>query len=395
MRNLIGTILFTLLYLQCFAQTNKLYLGASFELPFGIYSRVDNLRQSSIVSTLPLPYIGYAYNESGSKQTVMPYGIGLRLRYILKNRFGISLISKYGMTAYLLKVKKPYYYEPSQLDVDGWLNTFHNLTNSIELSYAIPLKSSSSKSLVFGLSYELITTIKIDGKKEPYNHNYINNAGTGIATSQLYYKRKPSSNIGFEIAHRKRLKNNHLFEVGLHFSLGFSDYSTQLFKYYENNILRSENEVGVRGESIALNFKFDFNLVKKKKEKIVTPKIKKVNVKNEICGNKRTINYLPDIVSYNQNITISFSDFGQPDGDKISVCLNGIWLFKNIELSKDPITVSVKLNEGENIISIYANNLGDVGQNTVGVRIHDGIRDIEMNLKCDKKQSDALRILYR
>lgn len=91
-------------------------------------------------------------------------------------------------------------------------------------------------------------------------------------------------------------------------------------------------------------------------------------------------------------VTLYFWDSGVEDNDTISINLNGVWVVNNLRLSKQKQSVQVKLQSGSNYIIMYANNLGDIPNNTsgIGVKYTFGERDLG-TLYSDKNTSGTFR----
>jgi hypothetical protein len=91
-------------------------------------------------------------------------------------------------------------------------------------------------------------------------------------------------------------------------------------------------------------------------------------------------------------VTLYFWDSGVEDNDTISINLNGVWVVNNLRLSKAKQSVQVKLQPGSNYIIMYANNLGDIPNNTsgIGVKYKYGERDLG-TLYSDKHTSGTFR----
>lgn len=91
-------------------------------------------------------------------------------------------------------------------------------------------------------------------------------------------------------------------------------------------------------------------------------------------------------------VTLYFWDSGVEDNDTISINLNGVWVVNNLRLSKAKQSVQVKLQPGSNYIVMYANNLGDIPNNTsgIGVKYKYGERDLG-TLYSDKYTSGTFR----
>lgn len=91
-------------------------------------------------------------------------------------------------------------------------------------------------------------------------------------------------------------------------------------------------------------------------------------------------------------VTLYFWDSGVEDNDTISINLNGVWVVQNLRLKKEKQAVQVKLQPGSNYIIMYANNLGDIPNNTsgVGVEYKFGKQDLG-TLYSDKNTSGSFR----
>ncbi len=91
-------------------------------------------------------------------------------------------------------------------------------------------------------------------------------------------------------------------------------------------------------------------------------------------------------------VTLYFWDSGVEDNDTVSINLNGVWIVNNLRLSKQKQSVQVKLQPGSNYIIMYANNLGDIPNNTsgIGVKYTFGERDLG-TLYSDKHTSGTFR----
>jgi hypothetical protein len=68
-------------------------------------------------------------------------------------------------------------------------------------------------------------------------------------------------------------------------------------------------------------------------------------------------------------VTLYFWDSGVEDNDTISVNLNGVWVVQHMRLSKAKQGIQVTLQPGSNYVVMYAENLGDIPNNTSGVGV--------------------------
>ncbi len=88
-------------------------------------------------------------------------------------------------------------------------------------------------------------------------------------------------------------------------------------------------------------------------------------------------------------------DCGVEDNDTVSLYLNGQWILRNHRLTKAPFAVPVNLIQGENILVLYAHNLGDIPKNTAALSVKNKYSQQEVGtMISDQNTSGAIRISY-
>jgi hypothetical protein len=83
------------------------------------------------------------------------------------------------------------------------------------------------------------------------------------------------------------------------------------------------------------------------------------------------------------------------DGDIISLSLNGTWILKEHTVTKGKKKIFVRLTEKENILVLFAENLGSKPPNTAAITINDGKKEQTIILNSDKGKSEAVKISQR
>ncbi|TNE80813.1 MAG: hypothetical protein EP332_06220 [Bacteroidetes bacterium] len=98
--------------------------------------------------------------------------------------------------------------------------------------------------------------------------------------------------------------------------------------------------------------------------------------------------------SYNK-IKIWYWDCGVEDNDTVSLYLNGSWILTETRLTKEPKFIEVELNPGENMLTLYAHNLGDIPKNTAAISVEHpyGKADVGKMIS-DANTCGAIRISY-
>ena len=96
------------------------------------------------------------------------------------------------------------------------------------------------------------------------------------------------------------------------------------------------------------------------------------------------------------SFTIELYDHLIKDGDRVSINVNGEWLFTDISLEKEPQKIKLSIRpDKDNYILIQAVNVGWRPPNTIGVRYYSNGKVENILLKTDLKSTELLEIKYR
>ena len=93
---------------------------------------------------------------------------------------------------------------------------------------------------------------------------------------------------------------------------------------------------------------------------------------------------------------LDFYDNGEIDGDSISVFYNGKLVLSHQRISDKAVTLNLSLDENvkENIVTMYADNLGTIPPNTAVMIVTDGNKRYEVRLESDLKKSGSVIFLH-
>jgi len=94
-------------------------------------------------------------------------------------------------------------------------------------------------------------------------------------------------------------------------------------------------------------------------------------------------------------LELEYYDNGSFDRDHISIELNKQWYLDNELLTKEKKTITLELKDGENILEIYADDLGEEPPNTVMMKVKDLNGDVisELKLRSDLETNAFVRIM--
>lgn len=89
---------------------------------------------------------------------------------------------------------------------------------------------------------------------------------------------------------------------------------------------------------------------------------------------------------------LDFYDNGEIDGDSITVFYNGKIVLSHQRLSDKPVSLTLALdkNAKENIVTMYADNLGTIPPNTALMIVTDGNKRYEVRIESDLAKSGSV-----
>jgi hypothetical protein len=89
---------------------------------------------------------------------------------------------------------------------------------------------------------------------------------------------------------------------------------------------------------------------------------------------------------------LDFYDNGEVDGDSITVFYNGKVVLSHQKLSEKPISLTLTLDKdaAENIVTMYADNLGTIPPNTALMVVTDGSKRYEVRIESDTEKSGSV-----
>jgi zinc protease len=111
--------------------------------------------------------------------------------------------------------------------------------------------------------------------------------------------------------------------------------------------------------------------------------------------NGRTVAVAQTYEISDPNITLELYDNAEVDGDQVSIFANGTKVVDKKTLAAKPTTVTVKARRGENVIVMFAENLGSTPPNTAYMVIKSGDKQFKVELSSDLKQSAAIKLVLK
>lgn len=111
---------------------------------------------------------------------------------------------------------------------------------------------------------------------------------------------------------------------------------------------------------------------------------------------KRRSDIVKTIEIVQPTFRLDFYDNGEIDGDSISVFYNGKLVLSHQRISDKAVTLNLTLDENvkENIVTMYADNLGTIPPNTAVMIVTDGNKRYEVRLESDLKKSGSVIFVH-
>lgn len=101
---------------------------------------------------------------------------------------------------------------------------------------------------------------------------------------------------------------------------------------------------------------------------------------------------IKSITVYRKNIELELWDHNEQDGDTISIKLNDKWVLQEFPLKKEKYKFTIVLESKNNVLLMFAENLGSIPPNTASISVFDGIQKQYAKVNSDFTKSESLRI---
>lgn len=131
---------------------------------------------------------------------------------------------------------------------------------------------------------------------------------------------------------------------------------------------------------------------------VVIDKLKEIPAINIPATTRSRENELVKTLTVNnEDISVRLYDNGEIDGDSISVYLDGRPIVSNKGLSTQPITVNLKLDEGnpDHVLVMYAENMGRIPPNTALMIVQDGDKRYQVSITSTEQKNAMIRFRYQ
>lgn len=101
---------------------------------------------------------------------------------------------------------------------------------------------------------------------------------------------------------------------------------------------------------------------------------------------------IKSITVYRKNIEIEVWDHNEEDGDTISIKLNDKWVLQEFPLKKEKYKFSIILEQKNNVLLMFAENVGSIFPNTASISFFDGVQRQYAKVNSDYTRSECIRM---
>ncbi len=130
----------------------------------------------------------------------------------------------------------------------------------------------------------------------------------------------------------------------------------------------------------------------------LAPELKKTDtIKQRVSGfEPRRKDIIKTISIYQPTFKVDFYDNGEIDGDSITVFYNGKITLLHKMLTTKAISLTLTLDENvkENVLTMYADNLGTIPPNTALMIVTDGDKRYEVHISSDTEKSGSVVFVH-
>ena len=101
---------------------------------------------------------------------------------------------------------------------------------------------------------------------------------------------------------------------------------------------------------------------------------------------------IKSITVYAKNVEIEVWDNNEEDGDTISIKLNDKWILQEFPLRKEKYKFYITLNQKNNVLLMFAENVGSIFPNTASISFFDGVQRQYTKVNSDYTKSECIRL---
>ncbi len=287
-------------------------------------------------------------------------GIGLRVR----KKFALSLMGGFLLDGYVFDG------ESSSYDV-------YNLVNELRFNanYLLP------KGNKYGTQWHIGSDVGYTF----YGVDSISSSQNGV-TYDTSSEGKPSLFIGPEFGVTNSMKRGSL-SLLVSYVYHFEDQITLQTKMVSRN---GSALATAKGDYLTLRFRYMLDVVGHKP--FQTPSTPAPGDYNDFQGRETVTNQ--KFTAKRNKLVLELWDNATEDGDSVSVMVNGVFIAKDLLLTRKKSKLIVKLDEGTNTITIFAHNEGTISPNTASCQIRSGLRKKKFTISTSMKRNEAIEVFF-
>ena len=381
-------------------------LGAGASVPVG----VGNPGGTGAVMTpaFKLLYLGSLIDNQGRTKTsiLFPRTVGINLGYRQK---GQDPLSGWAVRVGANLTEQVFYFNyPSAIAIPGLSASSGWVQNIKYANFSLAFQKEwngyyAQGKMGYGLGFKQ-DDIALP-KSGSASYNYVDN-GYGAVIRQFPVQKSGVLTFTPEFGFTGLYKFTIPYEVGLGVQFPISSVFRQEFDLIQNGIKIGENQVNYNLNMIYVDLNIPITVYKftdkkpqpkpKPEPKPEKPKEPEKEIVAETSKRKevKSFKQQESFVVKKSLITVKYWDNHTPDGDIISLYLNGEMVVKKQKVESKYKELKLNLQPGENFLIMRAVNEGRIPPNTAAISVDDGTQTQIAILRAKKRKNVAIKIMY-
>lgn len=382
-------------------------LGAGMSVPLGVNNTGTG---ASMTPDFKLIYLGSVLDTRGiAKTTLMfPRTVGINFGYRQK---GDNPMNGWAVRAGVNLTNQVFYFNyPSSIAIPGITNSSGWIQDikyaNLSLCFQKEFNGFYAQGKIgYGLGFKQDDLALPKTGSIPYN--YVDN-GYGAIVNQFPLKSAGTLTLTPGFGFTGIYKQTIPYELGMGVQIPFGAAFSQRFDLIQNNQQIGENTINYNLNMIYLDlnipvtvYKFEGQKPKPEPRPKPEPKPEKpkqpekdVIVENSPRKEVKNFKEQESFTVKKSIINVRYWDNHTPDGDIISLYLNGELVVKNQKVESKYKELKLNLKPGDNYLIMRAVNEGRIPPNTAAISVNDGQQTQTAILRAKKRKNVAIKIVY-
>jgi hypothetical protein len=358
-----------------------------------------NGSQSSVLSYFPFPFTAFPINSSVNRDgktsltgLIGSFDLGINVAKLLQNDRILKAEAGiyYACVPHSYSVAEANQFFLSNRQATIWQNTMSYSGFSGSVTYTSKSRGRRLWGEARNYAQLGISTMRLSESSVSKQDDWVIN-GTGFKIENTVIKRN-SFLLLLEIGktYWQKADDMRSLDMGIRVGVPIDNFILSKVTGYRNNQITGGNSIFENGAYIG--FQMSYNLPIKQLQK---SKMKRLKAEKIYCEMERKVAVKHFYKVKTSEINVEISDHENEDGDIVSLCLNGQYILEKYLLTNKPKIITLRLLPNQrNILTVFANNTGKEGANTMSIKFSNAGKIEQIILYSDKKESEGIEFSF-